>query len=307
MARGTCPPTDESGEQVRGIVLAGGGGSRLYPATKSVSKQLLAVYDKPMIYYPIWTLVTGGIREILIISTPRDLPAIEALLGDGASLGLALTYAVQTNPGGIAEAFLIGKEFIGDQPVTLILGDNLFIGEQMSVAIEGNLATFSGGAQIYLKEVPDPERFGVAEIGPGGTITSIVEKPEAPRSNLAITGLYTYGPDVVSVAERLPRSARNELEITDINAAYLDAGTLRYSIISHAVQWIDAGTPDALVAGSLAVQTATRDQASELGYVEIAAYRRGYLTRERLLAVIDQTPSDTYAERLRLAVESAGR
>jgi len=292
---------------MRGIVLAGGGGSRLYPATKSVSKQLLAVYDKPMIYYPIWTLVTGGIREILIISTPRDLPAIQALLGDGAHLGLALTYAEQLNPSGIAEAFLIGKEFIGDQPVTLILGDNLFIGEQMSIAISENLTTFSGGAQIYLKEVPDPERFGVAEIGPNGAITAIVEKPAAPLSNLVITGLYTYGPDVVSIAEHLPRSARNELEITDVNAAYLNNGQLRHFVIPSGVQWIDAGTPDALVAASLAIQAATRDQSSEFGYVEIAAYRRGYLNQEALLAIVDQTPSEAYAARLRSAVANPAR
>jgi glucose-1-phosphate thymidylyltransferase len=288
---------------MRGIVLAGGGGSRLYPATKSVSKQLLAVYDKPMIYYPIWTLVTGGIREILIISTPRDLPAIEALLGDGAHLGLTLTYAEQANPSGIAEAFLIGKKFIGDQPVTLILGDNLFIGEQMSVAITENLAAFSGGAQIYLKEVPDPERFGVAEVSQDGAITSIVEKPIAPRSNLAVTGLYTYSPDVVLIAEQLPRSSRNELEITDINAAYLSAGQLHHVVISSGVQWIDAGTPDALVAASLAIQTATRDHDSEFGYVEIAAYRRGYLDQAALLHIVSQTPSEAYAQRLRSAVE----
>jgi len=288
---------------MRGIVLAGGGGSRLYPATKSVSKQLLAVYDKPMIYYPIWTLVTGGIHEILIISTPRDLPAIQALLGDGAHLGLTLTYAEQANPGGIAEAFLIGKEFIGDQPVTLILGDNMFIGEKMSVAIVENFAAFSGGAQIYLKEVPDPERFGVADIGPDGAITSIVEKPVAPQSRLAITGLYTYGPDVVSIAEQLPRSPRNELEITDINAAYVQAGQLRHVVIPEDVQWIDAGTPDSLVAAALAVQTATREQASDFGYVEIAAYRRGYIDRAAYINIIEQTPSEAYAQRLRSAVE----
>ena len=292
---------------MRGIVLAGGGGSRLYPATKSVSKQLLAVYDKPMIYYPIWTLVTGGIREILIISTPRDLPAIQALLGDGAHLGLTLTYAEQLNPSGIAEAFLIGKEFIGDEPVTLILGDNLFIGEQMSVAIAENFANFSGGAQVYLKEVPDPERFGVAEIGPNGAITAIVEKPAAPLSNLVITGLYTYGPDVVSIAEHLPRSARNELEITDVNATYLNDGQLRHFVIPSGVQWIDAGTPDALVAASLAIQAATRDQLSEFGCVEIAAYRRGYLNQEALLAIVDQTPSEAYAARLRSAVANPAR
>jgi glucose-1-phosphate thymidylyltransferase len=292
---------------MRGIVLAGGGGSRLYPATKSVSKQLLAVYDKPMIYYPIWTLVTGGIREILIISTPRDLPAIEALLGDGAHLGLTLTYAEQASPSGIAEAFLIGKEFIGDQPVTLILGDNLFIGEEMDEVATNNIAVFSGGAQIYLKEVPDPERFGVAEIGPDGAITSIDEKPVASASTFAVTGLYTYGPDVVSIAEHLPRSARNELEITDINVAYLNAGQLRHVVIPSDVQWIDAGTPDALAAASLAIQAATRDQASEFGYVEIAAYRRGYLGQAALLNLADQTPSEAYAKRLRSAIRPVGQ
>jgi glucose-1-phosphate thymidylyltransferase len=292
---------------MRGIVLAGGGGSRLYPATKSVSKQLLAVYDKPMIYYPIWTLVTGGIREILIISTPRDLPAIEALLGDGADLGLTLTYAEQPNPGGIAEAFLIGKEFIGDQPVTLILGDNMFIGEKMSVAIAENVAAFSGGAQIYLKEVPDPERFGVAEISPDGTVRSIIEKPHEPQSKLAVTGLYTYGPDVVSIAAQLPRSARNELEITDINAAYLQAAQLRHVVIPEDVQWIDAGTPDSLVAAALAVQTATREQASDFGYVEIAAYRRGYIDRAAYFNIVEQTPSEAYAQHLRSAAEMITR
>jgi len=290
---------------MRGIVLAGGGGSRLYPATKSVSKQLLAVYDKPMIYYPMWTLVTGGIREILIISTPRDLPAIEALLGDGAQLGLSLTYAEQANPSGIAEAFLIGKEFIADQPVTLILGDNLFIGEQMNAVVAENLGAFSSGAQIYLKEVPDPERFGVAEIGLDGAITSIVEKPAVPRSKLAITGLYTYGPDVVSIAEHLPRSSRNELEITDVNVAYLEAAQMRHVVVPDSVQWIDAGTPDALVAASLAVQTATRDQSSEFGCIEIAAYRHGYLDRAALLQIADHTPSAAYATRLRSVIESA--
>ena len=177
----------------------------------------------------------------------------------------------------------------------------------MSEAIAENLATFSRGALIYLKEVPDPERFGVAEIGTDGTITSIVEKPVVPRSNLAITGFYTYSPDVVSIAENLPRSARNELEITDVNAAYLSSQQLRHVVIPSGVQWIDAGTPDALVAASIAIQTAMRDKASDFGYVEIAAYQRGYLTQEALLNIIDETPSELYAERLRAAVANAAR
>jgi glucose-1-phosphate thymidylyltransferase len=288
---------------MRGIVLAGGGGSRLYPATKSVSKQLLAVYDKPMIYYPIWTLVTGGIREILIISTPRDLPAIRALLGDGSDLGLELKYAEQINPGGIAEAFLIGKDFIGDQPVTLILGDNLFIGQAIDRQLADNLATFSTGAHIYLKSVSDPERFGIVEIDTDGTITSIIEKPLVPKSNLAIAGLYTYGPDVVSISEKLPRSSRNELEISDVNAVYLKRKNLAHTIIAEEVQWIDAGTPDALVSASLAIQEATVNLESEIGYVEIAAFRRGYLERSALLAIAANTPSNAYAERIRSVAE----
>ena len=289
---------------MKGIVLAGGGGSRLYPATKSVSKQLLAVYDKPMIYYPIWTLVTGGIREILIISTPRDLPAIQTLLGDGGELGLSIEYSEQPTAGGIAEAFIIGKDFIGGESVTLILGDNLFIGrefdEQFAAALEG----FSGGAEIYLKAVSDPERFGVATIGADGAVLSVIEKPKAPRSNLAVTGLYTFSADVVAIAEQLSRSERNELEITDVNAHYLQHGLLRNFVIPENVQWIDTGTPDSLVAASLAIQQHTRDQESEIGYVELAAFRRGYLSQDALLRIAERTPSDVYAARLRLVAQS---
>jgi len=288
---------------VKGIVLAGGGGSRLYPATKSVSKQLLAVYDKPMIYYPIWTLVTGGIREILIISTPRDLPAIKALLGDGRELGLSIDYAEQSTPGGIAEAFIIGKDFIGGESVTLILGDNLFIGHEFDVKFAEAVATFTDGAEIYLKAVPDPERFGVATIGADGAVQSVIEKPTSPDSNLAVTGLYTFSADVVIVAAQLPRSDRNELEITDVNAHYLHRGLLRHMVIPESVQWIDTGTPDSLVAASLAIQRHTRDQGSEVGYVEIAAFRRGYLSQEALHSIADRTPSDVYAARLRCSTQ----
>ena len=289
---------------MKGIVLAAGGGSRLYPATKSVSKQLLAVYDKPMIYYPIWTLVTGGIREILIISTPRDLPAIQTLLGDGGELGLSIEYAEQPTAGGIAEAFIIGKNFIGGESVTLILGDNLFIGQEFDEQFAAALEGFSGGAEIYLKAVSDPERFGVATIGPDGAVQSVIEKPTAPRSNLAVTGLYTFGADVVAIAEQLPRSKRNELEITDVNAHYLQRGLLRHMVIQENVQWIDTGTPDSLIAASLAIQQHTRDQESEIGYVELAAFRRGYLSQDALLRIAERTPSDVYAARLRLVAQS---
>ena len=289
---------------MKGIVLAGGGGSRLYPATKSVSKQLLAVYDKPMIYYPIWTLVTGGIREILIISTPRDLPAIQTLLGDGGELGLSIEYAEQPTAGGIAEAFIIGKNFIGGESVTLILGDNLFIGQEFDEQFAAALEGFSGGAEIYLKAVSDPERFGVATIGADGAVLSVIEKPKAPRSNLAVTGLYTFSADVVAIAEQLSRSERNELEITDVNAHYLQRGLLRNFVIPENVQWIDTGTPDSLVAASLAIQQHTRDQESEIGYVELAAFRRGYLSQDALLRIAERTPSDVYAARLRLVAQS---
>jgi len=288
---------------VKGILLAGGGGSRLYPATKSVSKQLLTVYDKPMIYYPIWTLVTGGIREILIISTPRDLPAIQALLGDGSEIGLALEYAEQPTPGGIAEAFMIGKDFIGGESVTLILGDNLFIGQEFDAQFAAALGEFTGGAEIYLKAVPDPERFGVATIGADGAVQSVIEKPTSPDSNLAVTGLYTFSADVVAVAGQLPRSARNELEITDVNAHYLQRGILRHKVIPESARWIDAGTPDSLVAASLAIQQYTRDQESEIGYIEIAAYRRGCLSQDALLRIAERTPSNVYAARLRLTAQ----
>ena len=289
---------------MKGMVLAGGGGSRLYPATKSVSKQLLAVYDKPMIYYPIWTLVTGGIREILIISTPRDLPAIQTLLGDGGELGLSIEYAEQPTAGGIAEAFIIGKNFIGGESVTLILGDNLFIGQEFDEQFAAALEGFSGGAEIYLKAVSDPERFGVATIGADGAVLSVIEKPKAPRSNLAVTGLYTFSADVVAIAEQLSRSERNELEITDVNAHYLQRGLLRNFVIPENVQWIDTGTPDSLVAASLAIQQHTRDQESEIGYVELAAFRRGYLSQDALLRIAERTPSDVYAARLRLVAQS---
>ena len=289
---------------MKGIVLAGGGGSRLYPATKSVSKQLLAVYDKPMIYYPIWTLVTGGVREILVISTPRDLPAIQTLLGDGGELGLSIEYAEQPTAGGIAEAFIIGKNFIGGESVTLILGDNLFIGQEFDEQFAAALEGFSGGAEIYLKAVSDPERFGVATIGADGAVLSVIEKPKAPRSNLAVTGLYTFSADVVAIAEQLSRSERNELEITDVNAHYLQRGLLRNFVIPENVQWIDTGTPDSLVAASLAIQQHTRDQESEIGYVELAAFRRGYLSQDALLRIAERTPSDVYAARLRLVAQS---
>lgn len=288
---------------MRGIVLAGGGGSRLYPATKSVSKQLLAVYDKPMIYYPISHLVSAGIREILVISTPRDLPAIEALLGDGANLGLKLQYAEQASPRGIAEAFLIGKRFIGAEPVTLILGDNIFLGPGFGDLVRSSIGAFTGGAEIYLKRVADPSRFGVADIDGDGTVRSIVEKPERPRSDLAVTGLYTYDARVVGIAERLNRSDRGELEITDINRTYLEFDELRHHLVGPDIEWIDMGTPDALVRAANAVQRAYHEQGESVGSVEIASYRRGYISAAHLGAMAAEAPSEAYAQLLRAELD----
>ena len=291
---------------MRGIVLAGGGGSRLFPATKSVSKQLLAVYDKPMVYYPVWALVAAGIREILIISTPRDLPAIKVLLGDGSQLGLALSYEPQENPGGIAEAFLIGKSFIGGDAVTLILGDNIFIGDRINHLISTTIQAFSSGAHIFLKHVSDPKRFGVAEVGANGTITSLQEKPEVPRSNLAVTGIYTYDANVVGISERLERSPRNELEITDVNQAYLDQKGLHHSVLPSEETWIDAGTPDSLVTATVAVQQASRHSNGTFGSVEVAAFFHGYLRSDELVAIAHSYPNGPYRAML-LKVASGTR
>ncbi|CAN5223684.1 glucose-1-phosphate thymidylyltransferase RfbA [soil metagenome] len=261
---------------MKGILLAGGSGSRLYPLTKSVSKQLLPVYDKPVIYYPLSVLMLAGIREVLIISTPRDVPLIQALLGDGTDLGMKFSYKVQPNPGGIAQAFLLGDEFISNDPVCLILGDNIFYGHEL-VQLLGDSASITHGARVFAYHVEDPDRFGVVEFDKSGKALSLEEKPKAPKSNWAVTGLYFYDSKVVEIAKNLKPSPRGELEITDVNKEYLKAGTLSVTALGRGVAWLDAGTFDSLVSSSLFVQTLEQRQGLKIACIEEIAFAKGFI------------------------------
>jgi glucose-1-phosphate thymidylyltransferase len=273
-----------SGVTVKGIVLAGGAGTRLYPMTRGVSKQLLAVYDKPMIYYPLSTLMLGGIQDILLICTPRDRLAFEATLGDGRDFGIRLRYAEQTAPRGIPEAFLIGAEFIGDDPVCLVLGDNLFYGMGLSALFE-NAARLTRGALIFGYYVKDPTQYGVVEFDPSGKVLSLEEKPATPRSHYAVPGLYFYDNEVVSIARRLAPSARGELEITDLNRAYLAAGKLTMQIMGRGTAWLDTGSPDAMLQASNFIQTVETRQGLKIGCLEEIAYRKGFIDVDTLRAI----------------------
>jgi len=268
---------------VKGIVLAGGAGTRLYPMTRGVSKQLLAVYDKPMIYYPLSTLMLGGIDEILLICTPRDLPAFEATLGDGSHFGVKLSYATQSAPRGLAEAFIIGEEFIGDDAVSLVLGDNLFYGVGLRQLFE-DAAKLSAGALIFGYYVKDPTQFGVVEFKQDGTVVSLEEKPAKPRSQYAVPGLYFYDNKVVSIAKAMKPSPRGELEITDVNRAYMEAGTLKLSVIGRGAAWLDTGSPDGLLQASNFVQAVEARQGLKIGCIEEIAYRMGFIDRDQLRA-----------------------
>jgi glucose-1-phosphate thymidylyltransferase len=287
---------------MKGIVLAGGSGSRLYPATLAVSKQLLPVYDKPMIYYPLGVLMMSGIREILIISTPTDLPRFEALLGDGSALGIKLSYAEQAAPNGLAEAFIIGRDFVGSDPVALVLGDNIFYGAGLGEIVRAAAAQ-KGGATVFAYAVDDPERYGVVEFDPAtGIARSIEEKPVAPKSHWAVTGLYFYDNDVLDIAAGLAPSPRGELEITDVNRAYLDSGKLQVVRLGRGFAWLDTGTHDSLHDASSYVRTIEKRQGYKVMCLEEIALELGYLAPGQVLKRADALGKTDYATYLRRRV-----
>ena len=281
---------------MKGIILAGGSGTRLYPITQGISKQLMPIYDKPMIYYPLSTLISAGIREILIITTPEDRPNFERLLGDGSRLGIMLHYAEQPRPEGLAQAFLIGEEFIGDDSVALVLGDNIFDGNGISEAL-GRVRDIDGGA-IFAYEVSDPQRYGVVEFDADGTALSIEEKPDAPKSNFAVVGLYFYDNDVVEIAKGIEPSARGELEITSVNEAYLNRGDLKVHRLHRGDVWLDTGTIDSMSEASAYVEVLQKRTGTVIGSPEVAAYREGFIDATQLEALGEQVLKSGYGRYL---------
>ena len=282
---------------MKGIILAGGSGTRLYPLTRAASKQLMPIYDKPMVYYPLSILMLAGIKEILIISTPQDLPRFKDMLGDGSELGISLSYAEQPSPDGLAQAFIIGEEFIGDDNVALILGDNIYHGNGLTKMLQRASAK-EKGATVFGYQVKDPERFGVVEFDADMNAISIEEKPEVPKSNFAVTGLYFYDNDVIEIAKNIKPSPRGELEITDVNKAYLERGDLSVELMGRGFAWLDTGTHESLLEAAQYIETVQRLQNVQVANLEEIAYRMGYISKEQVYELAQPLKKNEYGQYL---------